>query len=135
MACYVLFDCVVSSRASGAVLDVLRLACCALMVRPGGRVRQLASNVWVCDSGLVSRRLRCPRGAVGGGGCRVRWEVKNASATAKDAGAGGGYRRDSGGNGAATALGGVQESVCKRRAASSMSVLADRAEKQLVGKV
>lgn len=42
----VLFVCVVSLWASGAVRDVLLLAwCCALMVRPGGNVDQLVSNV------------------------------------------------------------------------------------------
>lgn len=126
---YVLSDCLVPSRASGAALDVLRLAWCALMVRPAGRGRQLVSNVEVYNSGLISRRLRCLRGAERRGGCRVRWEVKNASAAARDAGADSGYRRDSGRSVGVTALGGMHESVCKRRAASSMGVLADRARR------
>lgn len=67
----VLFDCVLSSAALGAVLDVLRLAWwCALMVRPGGNVRQLAANVVYRASAVDIRGRRCSSAAAGG---RERW--------------------------------------------------------------
>lgn len=66
-----LFDCVLSSAALGAVLDVLRLAWwCALMVRPGGNVRQLAANVVYRASAVDIRGRRCSSAAAGG---RERW--------------------------------------------------------------
>lgn len=61
-----------SSPASGAVLDVLRLAwCCALMVRPSGSLRQLAPNVVcfrsrICLRGFAMQQERFSR-------WRCRW--------------------------------------------------------------
>jgi hypothetical protein len=89
--CAVPFVCAVSSRASGAVRDVLLLAWrCALMVRPGGRVVQLVPNAGYNGPGVRVWGGRCCRTAVESGGHRARRAAENAAATGEVVGAEGG---------------------------------------------
>jgi hypothetical protein len=114
--------------ASGAARDVLLTWCCALMVRPGGKVRQLVSNVANSGCAVRMRRLRCGRRAVRSGERRARRAVKNGAGTGEVAGAEGGYRRRSGTRRAAAARAEACEVGCKRGGVSSMRVRVGRAE-------
>jgi hypothetical protein len=123
--CDVPFGCAGPSRASGAVRDVLLAWRCALMVRPGGRVGQLVSNVRYRASGVRIQGVRCCTTAMGSGGRRARRAVENAAATGEVVGAAGGSGHGARRCGAAAALADGGASVCREWRASSMRVWAE----------
>jgi hypothetical protein len=120
--CDVPFGCAGSLRVSGAVRDVLLAWRCALMVRPGGGVGQLVSNVGDSAPAVPIQGVRCCTGAVGSGGPGARRAVENAAATGEVVGAAGGSGRGASNSGAAIALGGVSEVECSSREVSRMRV-------------
>lgn len=82
---------------SGAVLEVLLLArWVALMVRPGGKVRQLAPNVVYMRPGVCIRGLRRRNIAAEGREQCAQRAGEEASAAWRDAGAEGSLGEDSG---------------------------------------
>jgi hypothetical protein len=90
------------------------------MVRPGGSVGQLVSNV-ECDAPAVRiQGVRCCTSAVGSGGPGARRAVENAAATGEVVGAAGGSGSGASNSGAAAALGGVGEVECRSREVSRM---------------
>jgi hypothetical protein len=98
------------------------------MVRPGGKVDQLLSNVESERCGVYIDRMRCSKRAVGGGGLRAQRSVEKASATGTVVGAEGGSGDDSSKCGSATALDDKIERVCAISQAWGMCVRVDRAE-------